>query len=479
MSYRMGAREQISLLPAALEDYVGEEDPVRAYEAFVEALDFGALGICVDAHQVGNPSYHPKLMMKLLVYGYSYGWRSSRKLERATHHNVSFMWLMGGMKPDHKTIADFRREHKEALRKVLKQCTKICMELELIEGNCLFLDGSKIRANASINKTKSKTWLEKQDRELEKRIEEILKESEAIDEQEKGTLVSMTKECKDKEKLREKIEDLLKIMEAEKKEKINSTDTESVTVRGRQGSHAGYNAQIVVDEKHGLIVNSDVVNQNNDMGQFTDQIEQANATLGKRCKTACADAGYSKASDLKGTVEGEIEVIVPSQKQAAHLAKENNSFGKERFQYDEEGDRYICPEGKVLRYSHYSPSKEQYLYRMKEPQDCLSCRHYGVCTSNRRGRSIIRLKEEATKKMLEALYETERGQSVYKKRKEKVELPFGHIKRNLNGWAFLMRGQLGARAEMAINATCFNIARMITLLGGVQSMIQRLAIRSG
>ena len=475
MSYRMGQRDQAVMFPAMLEDYVFEGDPVRAYEAFVEALDFGELGIELDDEKVGNPSYYPKAMMKLLVYGYSYGWRSSRKLERATHHNVSFMWLTGGIKPDHKTIANFRRRNKGALRKVLKQCARICMELELIEGNCLFLDGSKIRANASINRTKSKAWLEKQDKELEKRIEEILKESEEVDEQESGTLVSMSEELKDKQKLRGKIEGLLKTMEEEKQEKINSTDTESVTIHGRQGSHAGYNAQIVVDEKHGLIVNSDVVSENNDMGQFTDQIEQANEILGKPCKTACADAGYSKASDLKDTVEEKIEVIVPSQKQAEHRSKGEEPFSKEKFQYDEKADQYICPEGKVLRYSHYSKAKEQYLYRMKQSQDCLSCRHYGVCTSSKRGRSIIRLKEEKTKEMLEALYETEAGQAIYKKRKEKVELPFGHIKRNLNGWAFLLRGKSGVKAEMAINATCFNIARMITLLGGAQQMMEKLA----
>ena len=474
MSYRKGHKEQHMMFPTAIEDYVRKDDPVRAYEAFIEAIDFKNLGIELNEHKVGNSSYHPKAMMKLLVYGYSYGWRSSRKLERAIHHNVSFMWLMDGLKPDHKTIAKFRSDNKKSLQKVLKQCAKICIALNLIEGNCLFLDGSKIRANASINKTKSKTWLEKRDKVLEKRIEEILRESEEIDEKESGTLVSMDEELKDKQKLREKIDNLLKTMTAENQKKINSTDSESTTVKGRQGSHAGYNAQIVVDEKHGLIVHSDVVSKNNDMGQFTNQIEQANGVLGKPCKTAYADAGYSKVSDLKDTVKEEIAVIVPSQNQAAHKTKEENLFSKDKFQYDKRQDQYICPEGKALRYSHYSESKEQYLYRMKRSQDCLSCKHYGVCTSSKRGRSIIQLKEEKTKEMLEALYKTEAGQVIYKKRKEKVELPFGHIKKNLNGWAFLLRGKSGVKAEMAINSTCFNIARMITLLGGVCSMVEKI-----
>jgi transposase len=115
MAYRYGDREQLGLLPPSIEEYVGKEDAVRVYDGFVEGLDFGKLGIEMDEHQVGNSEYDPKAMLKLLVYGYSYGIKESRKLERATHHNLSFMWLMGGLQPDHKTIAEFRRHHTGAL----------------------------------------------------------------------------------------------------------------------------------------------------------------------------------------------------------------------------------------------------------------------------------------------------------------------------------------------------------------------------
>src|SRR5881397_3539209 len=143
MAYRYGNREQFGLFPQSIEDYVGKEDPVRAYDAFVERLDFSQLGIEIDEHQVGNSEYDPRAMLKLLVYGYSYGIKESRKLERATHHNLSFMWLMGGLKPDHKTIAEFRRQHKGALTKVLKQCVRMCIKLDLIAGNVLFVDGTR------------------------------------------------------------------------------------------------------------------------------------------------------------------------------------------------------------------------------------------------------------------------------------------------------------------------------------------------
>jgi len=132
MAYRYGNRGQFGLFPQSIEDYVSKEDPVRVYDAFVEGIDFGELGIDLDEHQVGNSEYDPKAMLKLLVYGYSYGLKGARKLERACHHNVSFMWLMGGLKPDHKTIAEFRRGHKKALKQVLKQCVRLCIKLDLI-----------------------------------------------------------------------------------------------------------------------------------------------------------------------------------------------------------------------------------------------------------------------------------------------------------------------------------------------------------
>ena len=465
LAYKIGNREQITMLPPTIEEYVGKQDPVRVYDALVEALDVGELGIEVNGNKVGNSAYEPKAMLKLLIYGYSYGWRSSRKIERALHHNVSFMWLTGGLKPDHKTIANFRRENTEALKKVLKQCVRLCMDLKIIEGNTLFIDGSKIRANASINSVWTEQKCRKVLEKIDGRIEEIIKESEEADDNESGTLVEISEELKDKEVLKERVKAIVEKLKDKDRNQINTTDEESTKVKGRQGTHAGYNAQIVVDEKHGLIINSDVVNTNNDKEQFTKQVNQANEVLGKKCEAVCADAGYANTENLKETVEEGIEVIVPSQKQALHNPAKENPFGKEKFQYDEKNNQYICPEGKVLRYSHYSKKKGHYLYRIKGPSNCINCRHYGKCTNNKRGRAVIRLKSENLKEEFEAIYSSDEGQAIYKKRKEKVELPFGHIKRNLKVDAFLLRGLKGVNAEMSLFSTSFNISRMITILG--------------
>ena len=231
MAYRDGSRNQMTALPPVIDDYVGPEDPVRAYDAIISAMSAEELGLVIDSNKVGNPSYDPKSMLKLLVYGYSYGWRSSRKLERSLHHNLSFIWLMGGLKPDHKTISKFRKDNKDVLKKVLKQCARICFKLGLIEGNCLFTDGTKIRGAASISQTKSNEKWKQKLQEVDNHIEALIAEAEEIDEEETGSLVKVEKKLRNKQRMRRKIESLLDQMKREGLEKINATDADCVNLR--------------------------------------------------------------------------------------------------------------------------------------------------------------------------------------------------------------------------------------------------------
>jgi transposase len=461
----------MQLLPQRIEEYIAPDDPVRAYDAFVEALDLRALGITLDPHQVGNSEYHPLSMLKLLVYGYSYGIRSSRKLERATHHNLSFIWLTSGLKPDHKTIAEFRRKNKEALAQVLKQCARICIKLNLIEGNTLFLDGSKIRANASIKNTWTREKAQKALKHIDERIFDILTQCDRVDEAEEGTgsLVTMDKELKDQDLLKSKVKGILKELEEEKQKSLNTTDPECTRINSLQGSHAGYNLQSTVDEKEGLILSSDVVSENNDLNQFASQIKKANQILGKKCKTAVADSGYATTDQLEKIDQQGIKVIVPSQRQARK--GEPHEFAKERFTYDPKNDYYICPPGHKLILS--STNKKNKTYKISDKKICLACPHYGICTRSKTGRTIARLLKEEVRQRLEAQYEEPQSQEIYKLRKQKAELPFGHIKRNLKVDSFLLRGLKGVRAEASILATCFNLVRMINLLG-VPALVREL-----
>jgi transposase len=418
MAYRYGDRSQKTLFPQSIDEYIPQDAPARAYDVFVDSLDFEQLGIRLEPDKVGCPQYDPKIMLKLLVYGYSYGIRSSRKLERETHYNLSFIWLTGGVKPDHKTIAQFRRNNKAALSNVLKQCARLCIDLGLIEGNTLFIDGSNFRANASIDNNWSKERCLKRLENIDNRISEILSECEQIDQSEcnDSSMVKMKEELSDNKTLRKKVTDILSNLSKEGKESINATDCDCVKIHSRQGSHAGYNAQTAVDEKHGLIVSSDVVKENVDNRQFAKQVNNANDTLGKKAKAACADSGYSDVTEVK---------------------------------------------------------KSRKVYRVKKSV-CQACQHFGVCTSSGHGRKVTRMLKEDLRQKLERQYEQPESQEIYKLRKQKSELPFGHIKHNLKAGGFLLRGLEGVKAEMSILSSCFNIARMISIIG-VSKLIVRLA----
>jgi len=473
MAYRHGDRKQRALFPQSIDEYIPQQAPVRAYDAFVDSLDFDELGIELDANKVGCPQYDPKSMLKLLVYGYSYGIRSSRKLEREAHYNLSFIWLVGGLKPDHKTIAEFRKKNKSALQKVLKQCARLCIELELIEGNTLFVDGSKVRANASINSCWTKQKSLKRLERIDDRIAEILSECESVDQAERdnSSMVQMKKELSEKETLKAKVVAILNRLDAEDKKSLNTTDKDCAKMHGRGGSHAGYNVQSVVDEKHGLIISSDVVNENNDLHQFANQIEQAHETLGKQCDIACADAGYADVNELEKIDSQGIKVIVPSAKQAEKV-KRSHPFDKSHFTYDKANNSYTCPQGHVLSYSSTNCQKRHKVYRIGGSV-CKRCCHFDVCTNNPRGRTITRLLKEELVQKLEAQYEQPDSQKIYELRKQKVELPFGHIKHNLKVDSFLLRGLNGVRAETSLLASCFNIARMISIMS-VSGLIAKL-----
>jgi transposase len=465
MAYRFGDRQQMSLLPSSIEEYVADDNPVRVYDAFIEALDFHELGIDINFYKVGNAEYDPRSMLKLLVYGYSYGVKSSRKLERECHHNIAFIWLMGGLKPDHKTIAEFRRRNKKALKKILHHCARICIKLNLIAGNILFVDGTKIRANAGRNRTHERAYYDKLLNKLNGRIEQLLIDCEAADRSEEGTssYVTMDKELAKSRNLKERIKEALRSFASSERMQVNQTDPDCTMMHSVQGSHPGYNVQSVVDDEHGLIVHAQAVNDANDARQFAQQIEQANELLDASCKVACADAGYTDTDALEKIDRQGIKVIVPSQRQALHEAE--NPFSKSHFTYDKEHDCYICPEGHRLLYSFTDKRKDKRQYRMEDKKLCHRCRHYGQCTKSARGRNIIRLRNEEVKLKLESQYEEDSSQKIYARRKTKIEHPFGHIKRNLKTDAFLLRGRDGVQAETSILATCFNVARMITIFG--------------
>jgi transposase len=474
MAIRVGNRAQLQMLPACIEEYVPEDAPVRVYDAFVDSLDLGELGIEYRPEKEGNPSYDPRAMLKLLVYGYSYGVRSSRLLEREVNYNLSFIWLMGGLKPDFKTISEFRRNNKEGLRKALRACVRLCLKLDLVAGNILFVDGSKMRANASIKNCWSIKKAEKTMARMDKKIDKLISEAEALDKAEESqpSLVKVSEELRDVQVRKERVKEILEELNRDGVKSLNTVDRDCVVVHGRQGSHAGYNAQVVVDDEHGLIVSGDIAEMsNNDLGQFTSQIQKANEAMGRKCSMGVADSGYAGIDDLAKAVGDRIKVIVPSMRIASK--KEPREFDKRNFAYDAERDCYTCPRGHTLIRNGRTHAGNGDRYRITDRKLCFECANYGKCTRARRGRTLERLDAEILREQLEKVYALSENQAIYKRRQEKVELIFGHIKKNLGVSSFLLRGLEGARAEISLLSICFNLRRMMTLLGATR-LIKKL-----
>lgn len=281
-------------------------------------------------------------------------------------------------------------------------------------------------------------------------------------ESDQGSFVHLEQALADQTTLRSRIEAVLARLEAEGRTSLNTTDADCVRIHSRQGSHAGYSGQIAVDDAHGLIIHSDVVAENNDSKQFANQLDQANAVLDEPCKAACADAGFADYETLNTVDLDQTDVIVAPQTSSTPAT--DTPFDKSHFIYNESDDTYTCPEGHCLTCKGFDSKKHSYSYYGGAV--CRTCKHFGRCTTNRlQGRKVRRYEFEELRTSLEQRYHEPDAQAIFARRKARVEHPFGHFKRNLEAGYFLLRGLAGVRAEMSLLAGCFNIRRMISLLG--------------
>jgi transposase len=457
------------MFPSSIEEYVPKDDPVRAYDVFIEKLDLETLGIEFDESKIGNPAYHPRIMLKLLVYGYSYGVRSSRKLEREANYNIGFMFLLDGLKPDFKTISEFRRNNRKAIANVLVQCARMCVKLGLVKGNTLFVDGTKMRANASSANNWTAARCEEALKGLEKRVKEILDECDLTDESEESapSEVHMNAELADKRILEEKIRGILNDLRESGKNAINTTDADSRRVLAADGFMTGYNAQLCVDGENGLLVNADIVESAVDMNQLSGQVQKANESVGIKYDTVVADAGYHSVRDLKKIEDAGTKVVVPSPHQVS--GREEEAHGRDEFKYDAANDCYICPEGRKLVYYTTDEKLQERRYRIEDAQICKDCKRYGTCTTAVKfGRTYRRMINGELFAKLEIQYRENR--ELFRQRRTKSEGPFGHIKKNLGARQFLLRGMEGVKAEMAMLATAFNLTRVMRIMG-VEKMV--------
>lgn len=458
----------------ALEDMIKEESMVRVIDRFIETSDLRELGFTkTQAAETGRPGYAAVAMLKLYLYSYDNGIRSSRKLEKETHRNVEVMWLMEGLTPDHSTISEFRRINAKALKQLFRSFVLLCKSWELTGGEAIAQDGSKVRAsNSHKNNVKAKT-IDERIKRIEEKIAEHL---EGMDKTDKNENANDSEEAASPKALlkllsrKEKLEQSKKIMEEKGLEEISLTDPEARMMGSPgKGFDIAYNLQAAVDSKNHLIVECDVINNPTDRGELSPMIESLLEDGHLSDKTAyLADRGYYSGedfADVKALMEANathFKVIVPRQA-PPHPKGQPGMFWNTSFIYNAETNTYTCP----MRHTLYpvktrSADTKRRSYNNKEA--CKHCPQNKVCISGKEKYRNIR-RGEYVDICDEADKTYEENKQIYNLRRELSEHPFGTIKRNMNGSYFLLRTLHKVRGEAALLCLAYNVKRAYNVLG--------------
>lgn len=455
-------RKQIKLLPPALEEMISEENPVRVIDMLVDSLDLCTLGFRYARPQaVGRKPYNPADLLKLYLYGYFNGVRSSRKLERECGRNIEVMWLLNELKPDYRTIADFRKDNITCLKKVFQHFSLVCNELGLYGKEIIAIDGSKFRANNARKKNLSKGRLAKMLAYFEQAAARYLALLEQGDAGEEGGSAAYSRsELKEKlEKINRRLAALTPLQEqVDKSGEVSLSDPDArLMSANNRGYDVAYNMQTAVDAKNHLIVAVDVTNNPADQGQLYPMAEQAQEELGVKEITVLADKGYYRGECLQQCEDHGITALVAKQNPPATTG--NTAYTLDQFQYDKGNDWYICPQGEKLCKVSEDTAKNK-LYRTKA---CKTCRHKEECTKNKRGRQITQGQYQGV--MIRTDERLAQNKSRYKQRQRIVEHPFGTIKRSLGYTYFLLRGREKVKGEAILHCFVYNLKRVLNLLG--------------
>jgi transposase len=460
-------RGQNTLFPECLQDWIGEDNPVRAIDVFVDELDLGDLGFSgVDPEITGRPSYHPSVLLKLYIYGYLNRVQSSRRLEREAGRNVEVMWLVGRLAPDHKTIADFRKDNGRAIRQVCVRFVELCRTMGLLTTASVAIDGSKFKAVNNRDKNFTRAKMERRMAQIEESVARYLQQLDSADRQEPSeALKTKTSRLKEKiEKLKEQMRrlEILKVkMLAAPDQQISLTDPDarSMATSGRGSGVVGYNVQVAVETTHHLIITHEVINEGSDRSQLSPMAKQAKATLEVEKLDAVADRGYFNSEEILKCENAGITVTLP--KPMTSNSKAEGRFGKQDFRYVAKEDVYICPAGERL--SHHSTTEENGLVlRRYWTNACQNCAIKNACTTAKE-RRITRWEHEH---VLEAVQRRlDEHPEKMRQRRETVEHPFGTIKARMGATHFLTKTLPRVASEMALHVLAYNLTRVISIIG--------------
>jgi len=491
MGYITGAdRDQITLLPESVDDYVAEDNAVRVIDAYVDSLQLDVLGFSkVKPEETGRPPYAPQDLLKLYVYGYMNRVRSSRRLEAETKRNLEVIWLLKKLTPDHKTIATFRRENAAALKGVFRDFVKLCMGLGLYGRELAAIDGSKFKAVNSTDRNFSVAELNERIKRLTARIDEYLRQMNETDAAEEANSERSADEIKQilarLSTRKVKYEEYLEEMSANEETQKSLNDPDARLMKGAKGFDVSYNVQASVDSKHKMIAEFEVTNDGNDMQQLADMALATAEILEAPDLTATADTGYNSASEIARCIENGItpQVIgsegsfcVPCQPEQA---QEITSHENGRSVYIKERNIVLCPMGHVLRPMHYKNNGRMAIfYNYNACQNC-ACR----CTKTKYRQFGVRMKKAGFTKIHNAdnlfvkqIHITP-APGITDRRKELAEHPFGTVKRAMDAGYCLTRGLPRVTGEFSLVFLAYNLKRALNILGP-KALVEAIKVRN-
>lgn len=466
--------KEMLLFPACIGDYLSKDHLAWVIDEVVELLDLSCLYNKVSS--IGNPPYHPSMMLKTIFYAYTQNTFSSRKIDQKLQTDVAYIFLSGMQKPDFRTISDFRKNNLEEISKLFVQIVRLCKELGLVELNHVSLDSTIIKANASKDRFYAQDRLDREEQKIKQKIDELLNNAQEIDDYEDHKFGEdkrgdeLPKELRDQKKRLEKLKAAKEFLEKEHLDRINLTDNDTPLQKSHGQFLPGYRSQASVDDKEQIIVACDVSKSAADKTELIPMIEQTfeNTELSDDASLiVTADSGYSSMQRLKNLKESKknLDAYIPDAKyQAKQRNKqtdEDSPFHKKNFQYDQAKDIYICPNNKELRFvSKRTDERNGNVYSTYHCKDCKGCKYFGKCTKNPKGRVVkVYENEHLIYEMREKL-NTENGKLIYGKRKTNIEPVFGNIKDNLGFKKFLLRGIDKVRIEFKLIAIAHNLLKI-------------------
>lgn len=463
-NFRDYCPDQAWMFPPTLGDFLSPEDPLHVFSEVVDCWDLSAFYAHYSAE--GSPAYHPRMMAKLLVYAYSLGIRSSRRLAALTRFDVRFMYLTAMQQPDFRTISDFRHRHLVEFQQLLQQVVRLCQELGLVALDHFALDGTKMEANAGWKASRTPAHLEKENRELEERIATLMQEIEAVDQQEDAQFgpdrqgEELPSELIQAQARKLKIEAALEKLRQTGDSKGNTTDPEARVMQHYGGKRDwSYNGQIVVDSQDQIIVAAAVVADCTDQHQLAPMYERAVANVGQAPQEISADSGYCTRASQLYLQENGIQAYMPDQNLEADKAKPDHPFGRDEFNYSEKDDSFTCPRNKklVLVSTRREGGVKTWEYRCR---DCPQCPDQKRCTPKNQHRTLMVSQTDEFRDAMRAKLDSPEGRRQYLKRQATVEPVIGQMKRLRGFTHFLLRGLEKVNGEFQLMALAHNLRKI-------------------